>query len=68
MKLMWIFVVILAAAIGMAAGYRLGLAREHQRLEKNARAEDKYVLVLAQTKAAHATDEQVAECKVEESP
>jgi len=35
MKLMWMLVVILAAALGMAGGYRLGLAREHRRLEKN---------------------------------
>ncbi|HXY08968.1 MAG TPA: ester cyclase [Terriglobales bacterium] len=35
MKLMCMLVVILAAALGVAGGYRLGLAREHQRLEKN---------------------------------
>lgn len=35
MKLMWVLVVILAAVLGMAGGYRLALAREHQRLEKN---------------------------------
>jgi hypothetical protein len=28
-------VVILAAALAMAGGYKLALAREHQRLEKN---------------------------------
>lgn len=35
MKLTWGIVVILAAALGVAGGYRLALAREHQRLEKN---------------------------------
>jgi predicted ester cyclase len=35
MKLTWIFVVILAGAVGMAAGYKLALTREHQRIEKN---------------------------------
>jgi predicted ester cyclase len=35
MKLIWVFVLILAAAVGMATGYKLALAREHQRLEKN---------------------------------
>src|SRR5215469_12175477 len=35
MKLVCLFVVVLAGALGMAAGYKLALAREHQRLEKN---------------------------------
>jgi predicted ester cyclase len=35
MKLIWVLVVILAAVLGMAGGYKLALAREHQRLEKN---------------------------------
>lgn len=35
MKLTWIFVVILTGAIGVATGYKLALAREHQRIEKN---------------------------------
>jgi hypothetical protein len=35
MKVIWVLIVILAAAVGMAGGYKLALAREHQRLEKN---------------------------------
>jgi uncharacterized membrane protein SpoIIM required for sporulation len=35
MKLTWMFAVIVVAVLGMAAGYELTLAREHQRLEKN---------------------------------
>lgn len=35
MKLIWVLIVISAAAIGMAGGYKLALVREHQRLEKN---------------------------------
>jgi predicted ester cyclase len=35
MKLVWVVVVLLAAAVGMAGGYKLALTREHQRLEKN---------------------------------
>ena len=35
MKLMLVLVAILAAALGVAVGYKLALAREHQRLEKN---------------------------------
>jgi predicted ester cyclase len=35
MKLTWVVVVIVAAALGTAAGYKLAQAREHQRLERN---------------------------------
>jgi predicted ester cyclase len=35
MKLTRVFVVIFATVLGAAAGYKLALAREHQRLERN---------------------------------
>jgi hypothetical protein len=36
MKLIWVLVVMLPAAVGMAGGYKLALTRKHQRLETSA--------------------------------
>ncbi len=41
---------------------------QHERHDQDARAEDEHVLILAQIEAADATDEQVADGKVEEAP
>ena len=43
-------------------------AGKHERHDQDASAEDEHVLSLAQIEAADATDEQVADCKVEETP
>ena len=40
----------------------------HERHDEDARPEDERVLGLAQIKAAHTTDKQVADGKVEEAP
>ena len=41
---------------------------KHERLDEDACPEDQRVLDLAQTKAAHTTNKQVADRKVEEAP
>ena len=41
---------------------------KHERHDEYARPEDERVLGLAQIKAAHTTDKQVADGKVEEAP
>jgi hypothetical protein len=41
---------------------------KHERHDQDARPKDERVLGLAQIKAAHTTDKQVADGKVEESP
>ena len=43
-------------------------AGKHERHDEDARPEDEHVLGLAQIKAAHTTDQQVADGKVEEAP
>jgi hypothetical protein len=41
---------------------------KHERHNKDARPEDECMLSLAQIKAAHTADKQIADGKVEESP